>query len=60
MIPMKLTMENVRGMEKNWGQSAAEGLWDREAKSGALVISVAILLTQDIKFVIIPHPSSDP
>lgn len=38
MIPMKLTIENVKGTDKSWGQSAAEGLCERDAKSGALLL----------------------
>jgi len=34
---MKLTIENVRGTEINWGQRAAPGVVAREAKSGAFL-----------------------
>ena len=37
MTPKKLTMEKHRGTAKSWGQSAAEGLLEREAKSGAFL-----------------------
>jgi hypothetical protein len=37
MIPMKLTSENVKGTEISCGRSAAEGVFARDAKSGAFL-----------------------
>ena len=37
MTPKKLTMEKHSGTEMSCGQSAAEGLLEREAKSGAFL-----------------------
>lgn len=37
MIPMKLTNENESGTMMSWGNTAAEGVCARDAKSGALL-----------------------
>ena len=37
MTPKKVTMEKHRGTAMSWGQSAAEGLIEREEKSGAFL-----------------------
>jgi hypothetical protein len=60
IIPKKLTIENESGTEMSWGHTAAEGVVARDAKSGALVTRVAMLLMHDIKELIIAHPSSEP
>ncbi len=59
-MPIKLTSENVRGTEISCGSSAADGLFAREAKSGAFVTSVAMLLIHDIKLITISQANSDP
>jgi len=60
MIPKKLTIENDKGTEISCGHNAAEGVAAREAKSGALVTRVAMLLMHDIRELTIAQPSSEP
>lgn len=47
MIPMKLVTANPMGMAYSWGHSAALGVFAREAKSGAFVMSVNMLLKHE-------------
>lgn len=38
MMPMKETMEKPRGIPRSCGQTAEDGRWARDAKSGAFLI----------------------
>jgi hypothetical protein len=60
MMPMKLTSEKVNGTEISCGRSAAPGVFAREAKSGAFVTSVAMLLMQDMRLETMAHERSLP
>ena len=50
MMPMKLTMENAKGTAINWGQSAAEGVRAREAKSGAFLTCKLVFPSEHVGF----------
>lgn len=59
-IPIKHTIEHVRGIAKSWGYNAAAGVLARDAKSGAFVTSVAELLMQDMRLTTIAQARLDP
>lgn len=59
-MPIKLTSENATGTEKSWGHNAAEGVVARDAKSGAFVTNVAMLLMQDMRLDTMAHDRSLP
>ncbi|KAG1716811.1 hypothetical protein ID866_333 [Astraeus odoratus] len=45
-IPIRHTIEQVRGIAKSWGYSAAAGVFARDAKSGALLCQVIAQVRQ--------------
>ena len=60
MIPTKHTSEAVSGSANNCGYSAADGVRAREAKSGAFVTSVTLLLMHDMELTTMAQPRSEP